>query len=307
MRIAFMGTPEFSVACLRALKQAGHDIVCVYTRAPRPAGRGQALQKTPVHEAAEREGIEVRTPRSLKSEDEQSLFAGLNLDLAVVVAYGLILPRPILEAPRLGCLNVHASILPRWRGAAPIQRAIMARDEESGVAIMRMDEGLDTGAVLSERRLAIPEGANAGWLHDRLRELGATLLVETIRDYAAGRIVPTPQAATGITYAHKITREDTQIRWTQTAGEVLGQILGLAPAPGAWCAIAGERVKILDAEMAPGHGLPGEVLDDRLTIACAEGAVRLLTLQRPGRPARATAEVLRGFPVPAGTRLGAEK
>lgn len=304
LRLAFMGTPVFALKALEALVEAGHDIACVYTRAPKPAGRGQKEQLTPVHRFAETRGLTVRTPQSLKDDAEQRAFAALGLDVAVVVAYGLILPAPILDAPRLGCLNIHGSLLPRWRGAAPIQRAIMAGDAETGVMIMKMDEGLDTGPVLSEARLALPPRATAGWAHDQLADMGAALIVETLCAYADGTISPHPQPQTGVTYAAKITRADTHIDWTHPAVQIDAQVRGLSPAPGAWFDVSGERIKLLDSEPVAGGGAPGEVLDDALTVACGDGALRLLTLQRAGRAPMAAADFSRGFALPRGTRLG---
>ncbi|MFO1237024.1 MAG: methionyl-tRNA formyltransferase [Alphaproteobacteria bacterium] len=303
MRLAFMGTPAFSIAPLAALISAGHEIAAVYSQPPRPAGRGHALQKSPVHAFAEANAIPVMTPKSLKSAEAQAEFAALGLDAAVVVAYGLILPQPILDAPRLGCVNIHASLLPRWRGAAPIQRAIMAGDTETGVMTMQMDAGLDTGPVLMAERLAIGPDMNAGELHDALSPLGADLIVRTMAALERGAIAAQPQPETGATYAAKISKEETRLDWTRDAATLRNQVRGLSPAPGAWTEINGERVKVLKAALAEGAGAPGTVLDDRLTIACGTGALRLDILQRPGRGPMAADELLRGFPVPAGARL----
>ncbi len=303
LRLAFMGTPAFSIAPLAALISAGHEIAAVYSQPPRPAGRGHALQKSPVHAFAEANAIPVMTPKSLKSAEAQAEFAALGLDAAVVVAYGLILPQPILDAPRLGCVNIHASLLPRWRGAAPIQRAIMAGDTETGVMTMQMDAGLDTGPVLMAERLAIGPDMNAGELHDALSPLGADLIVRTMAALERGAIVAQPQPETGATYAAKISKEETRLDWTRDAAALRNQVRGLSPAPGAWTEINGERVKVLKAALAEGAGAPGAVLDDRLTIACGTGALRLDILQRPGRGPMAADELLRGFPVPAGARL----
>ncbi len=303
LRLAFMGTPAFSIAPLAALISAGHEIAAVYSQPPRPAGRGHALQKSPVHAFAEANAIPVMTPKSLKSAEAQAEFAALGLDAAVVVAYGLILPQPILDAPRLGCVNIHASLLPRWRGAAPIQRAIMAGDTETGVMTMQMDAGLDTGPVLMAERLAIGPDMNAGELHDALSPLGADLIVRTMAALERGAIVAQPQPETGATYAAKISKEETRLDWTRDAATLRNQVRGLSPAPGAWTEINGERVKVLKAALAEGAGAPGAVLDDRLTIACGTGALRLDILQRPGRGPMAADELLRGFPVPAGARL----
>ena len=303
LRLAFMGTPAFSIAPLAALISAGHEIAAVYSQPPRPAGRGHALQKSPVHAFAEANAIPVMTPKSLKSAEAQAEFAALGLDAAVVVAYGLILPQPILDAPRHGCLNIHASLLPRWRGAAPIQRAIMAGDTETGVMTMQMDAGLDTGPVLMAERLAIGPDMNAGELHDALSPLGADLIVRTMAALERGAIAAQPQPETGATYAAKISKEETRLDWTRDAATLRNQVRGLSPAPGAWTEINGERVKVLKAALAEGAGAPGTVLDDRLTIACGTGALRLDILQRPGRGPMAADELLRGFPVPAGARL----
>ena len=303
LRLAFMGTPAFSIAPLAALISAGHEIAAVYSQPPRPAGRGHALQKSPVHAFAEANAIPVMTPKSLKSTEAQAEFAALGLDAAVVVAYGLILPQPILDAPRLGCVNIHASLLPRWRGAAPIQRAIMAGDTETGVMTMQMDAGLDTGPVLMAERLAIGPDMNAGELHDALSPLGADLIVRTMAALERGAIAAQPQPETGATYAAKISKEETRLDWTRDAATLRNQVRGLSPAPGAWTEINGERVKVLKAALAEGAGAPGAVLDDRLTIACGTGALRLDILQRPGRGPMAADELLRGFPVPAGARL----
>lgn len=304
LRLAFMGTPGFSVPVLDALVAAGHEIACVYSQPPRPSGRGQAVRPGPVHARATALGLAVRTPARLKAAEDQQAFAALALDAAVVVAYGLILPKPILDAPRLGCLNVHASLLPRWRGAAPIQRAIMAGDTETGVMVMQMDEGLDTGPVLAERRLAIPPRATAGWLHDRLSLLGAELLPPTLADYAAGRIVPQPQSGAGITYAHKITAEETRLDWREAAAALDRRVRALSPAPGSWFeAPGGERIKVLETVPEGFSGAPGTVLDDSLTIACGSEALRLTRLQRAGKREMAAGELLRGWTLAAGTRL----
>lgn len=307
LRLAFMGSPDFSVPTLDALIEAGHEITAVYTQPPKPAGRGKKLRKTPVHEHAEALGLEVRTPRSLKGAEEQAAFAALGLDAAVVIAYGLILPQAILDAPRLGCMNLHASRLPRWRGAAPIQRAIMAGDEMTGVDAMVMDAGLDTGPVIASESCRIFPFDTAGDLHNRLTALAAELAPRALAGWASGEIVPKPQPEGAITYAHKITAEDQRIDWTCPAREVDAQIRGLAPFPAAWFewtppgAGAPLRMKALMSELGEGAGRPGDVLDDALLIACGEGAVRITRLQRPGgRPAEA-AEFLRGTKVAPGT------
>ena len=302
MRLIFMGTPDFAVPALDALVAAGHEVVAVYTRAPRPAGRGQAERPSPVQLRAEALGLPVRSPRSLKTPEAQAAFAALQADAAVVVAYGLILPKPVLEAPRLGCLNIHASLLPRWRGAAPIHRAVMAGDAETGVCIMHMEEGLDTGPVYL--RVAVPIGPQdtTGVLHDRLAGLGAQLVVEALERLPG--LTPETQPEAGATYAAKIDKAEARVDWARPAAEVDCLIRGLSPFPGAWTGIAGERVKLLASCRAEGQGAPGEVLDGALTVACGTGAVRLLRLQRAGRGAQEAAEFLRGFDVPAGTRLG---
>ncbi len=304
LRLAFLGSPDFAVPSFEALIAAGHEIACVYSQPPRPAGRGQVLRETPVHRAAAARGIEVRTPRRLKSPEEHARFASLKLDLAVVVAYGLILPKPILDAPRLGCMNVHGSLLPRWRGAAPIQRAIMAGDQITGVETMRMEEGLDTGPIYASARTPIDEDDTAGSLHDRLAAMGAKLIVETVAALEAGTAHATPQAEAGIVYAAKIDPAETRIDWTQPAQELVWKIRGLSPFPGAWFELDGVRFKALDARLAQGGGAPGEALDDALRIACGSGALRLLRVQRAGKGAMTAEDFLRGRATPAGTRLG---
>ena len=298
MRIVFMGSPEFAVPSLNALVEAGHDVVAAYAQPPRPAGRGKAERRTAVHERAEELGIEVRTPRTLRDEEEQARFRALDADLAVVAAYGLILPKPVLEAPKAGCINVHASLLPHWRGAAPIQRAILAGDEISGVTLMRMDEGLDTGPMLARQTLDI-RGKNAGQVTEEMANIGALMLVEWLQ-------APTPaepQPIAGVTYAHKIDKAEARIDWAKPAKEIERQVLAFAPSPGAWFEANGERIKLLEAAAGEGSGKPGEVLDDRLTIAAASGAIRPLKVQRAGRGAMGPDELLRGFPVPRGTIL----
>jgi methionyl-tRNA formyltransferase len=303
LRLAFLGSPDFSVPALAALLEAGHDVVCVYSQPPRPAGRGQALRKTAVHAFAETRGIEVRTPRSLKKAEAQEAFAALKLDLAIVVAYGLILPKPILEAPWLGCINLHGSLLPRWRGAAPIQRALMAGDRETGVDVMQMEEGLDTGPVFDRARTPIEADDNFATLHDRLAALGAPLLVKTVAALERGEARATPQPEEGVVYAHKITPAETRIDWTRPAREIDHHIRGLSPFPGAWFELHGVRMKALDSRLGLGSGAPGEALDDGLLIACGEGAVRLLKVQRAGKAAMAAADYLRGSPIPAGSQV----
>ena len=302
MRVVFMGTPEFSVVALQALIEAGHEIVCAYSQPPRPAKRGQKERPSPVHAAAQAAGIAVRTPLNFKDPDEREGFAALEADVGVVVAYGLILPTAILDAPKHGCLNIHASLLPRWRGAAPIHRAIEAGDAETGVGIMQMEAGLDTGPVLLEDRLSIGETETTGDLHDRLAERGGRLIGEALGQIDGLQAVP--QAADGITYAHKIDKAETRIRWDAPAAAVKRRINAFSPFPGAWFQVEGERVKALRARLAPegAIGAPGEVLDG-LTIACGEGAVQLLDVQRAGKKPGSAEDFLRGNPIAPGTVL----
>jgi methionyl-tRNA formyltransferase len=308
MRIAFLGTPDFAVPSLAGLVQAGHEVVAVYSQPPAPRGRGQALTPSAVHAFAASLGIPVRTPASMRDPGEIAAFAALGLDAAVVVAYGQILPREVLEAPRLGAFNLHASLLPRWRGAAPIQRAVMAGDRQTGVQVMRMSEGLDEGPILMSETVRIDALETAGTLHDRLAPIGAALMVAALAALAAGEARETPQAAEGATYARKIRPKEARIKWSRPAVEVDRQIRGLSPFPGAWCLAPGERgpvrVKALLSRVEEGEGAPGQVLDDGLLIACGEGAVRLLRAQREGRAAQAADAFLRGFPLAAGARLG---
>ena len=299
MRIIFMGSPDFAVPSLDALMEAGHEIACVYTQPPRPAGRGKGEQKTAVHKRAEELGIEVRCPRTLKGAGEQARFAALDSDLTVVAAYGLILPRPILEAPRMCCINVHASLLPRWRGAAPIQRAILAGDDETGVTIMRMEEGLDTGPMLLKRATPV-DHKTAGDLTAELARLGANALVEWLQN----PVPPIPQPDDGVTYAHKVDKAEARIDWSRSATEVEGQVRAFAPAPGAWFEANGERVKLLEAATGDdAQAQPGAVLDDCLSIACGFGYIRPLKVQRAGRGVMTPGELLRGFAIPKGTIL----
>lgn len=300
MRIVFMGTPDFAVPTLRALAAAGHEIVAAYSQPPRRAGRGKTLTPSPVQAAAEALGVPVRTPLSLRDAEAQGAFAALDADVAVVAAYGLILPKPVLAAPRHGCLNVHGSLLPRWRGAAPIQRAILAGDAETGVGIMQMEAGLDTGPVRLEARTPIAR-KTAGELTAELAELGALLMVQVLADLQGHP--PAPQPEDGITYASKIDKGEARLDWTRRAAQVERQIRAFNPAPGAFFEHGGERIKLLAGEVAEGEGAPGMVLDAALTIACAEGALRPTLVQRAGRAAMAPAELLRGFPIPPGTRL----
>ncbi|EEX09824.1 methionyl-tRNA formyltransferase [Ruegeria lacuscaerulensis ITI-1157] len=304
MRVIFMGTPEFSVPVLEALVQAGHEIAAVYCQPPRPAGRGKKDRPTPVHARAEALGLPVRHPTSLKSPEEQAAFAGLQADVAVVVAYGLILPQPILDAPRHGCLNIHASLLPRWRGAAPIHRAIMAGDAETGICIMQMEAGLDTGPVLLRQATPIGPEETTAQLHDRLSAMGADLIVQALDRLP--ELTPEPQPEVGVTYAAKIDKAEARVDWSRPAVEVDRQIRGLSPFPGAWTQIEGERVKLLASRLSDGQGVPGEVLDDALRVACGTGAVELLRLQRAGKAAQDRETFLRGWPIPAGTRLVSE-
>ena len=301
MRVIFMGTPDFSVPVLEALVQAGHDIIAVYCQPPRPAGRGKKDRPTPVHARAEALGLTVHHPVSLKGSDAEAEFAALNADIAVVVAYGLILPQAVLDAPTHGCLNIHASLLPRWRGAAPIHRAIMAGDEETGICIMQMEAGLDTGPVLLRKATQIGKEETTGQLHDRLSDLGASLIVDALQQLDG--LTPVPQSQDGVTYAAKIDKAEARIDWGGTAAEVDQHIRGLSPFPGAWTQMQGERLKLLASRLSQGSGAPGLILDDALSVACGRGAVQLLRLQRAGRGAQDAQEFLRGTPLPKGTRL----
>lgn len=300
MKLVFMGTPDFAVVTLKALVAAGHDIAAAYSQPPRPAGRGQGLRHSPVQDYAAAQGLDTRTPLSLKSADEQQSFADLKADAAVVVAYGLLLPQAILDAPRFGCFNVHASLLPRWRGAAPIQRAIMAGDAETGVSIMRMEGGLDTGPVCKTDRIAIAPSTTAGMLHDKLAALGAALMVETLQ---ALSVPCTEQSTEGVTYARKIEKSEAHINFSNSADEVRNHIHGLSPLPGAWVNIENARIKVLTCEVIEQAGEAGVTLDDQLGVACSTKAIRLLSLQREGKGAMDAATFLRGFPVAKGTRL----
>lgn len=326
MRVIFMGTPDFAVPALQALVAAGHEVVCVYTQPPRPGGRrGKELTPTPVQKAAEALGIEVRHPVSLKGTEEQAAFATLGADVAVVAAYGLILPQAVLDAPKHGCLNVHASLLPRWRGAAPIQRAILAGDQETGVTIMQMEAGLDTGPMLAVAKTPV-DGKTTGELTEELSELGANLMVEVLADLPGHAAAVQPEA--GVAYAHKIDKAEARIDWSQSADQIERQIRAFAPVPGAWFEFEGERCKVLAAELFRRTGLDpgplaeapqaraetppvpgqarddaGSVLDEQLTIACGTGAIRPTLVQRAGRPAMTTADMLRGWAIEAGTSL----
>ena len=309
LRLAFMGTPDFSVPALQALIAAGHEIAAVYSQPPRPAGRGQKLTPSPVQAYAQSQGLEVRTPKSLRNAEAQAEFAALGLDCAVVVAYGLILPKPILEAPRLGCVNIHASLLPRWRGAAPIQRAIQAGDVESGVTIMQMDEGLDTGPMLLRDSVPITPDTTGQSLHDALSALGGRMIVAALAGLAAGTLQAVAQPEAGVTYAAKLTKEEALLDWTRPAADLERQIRAFDPWPGSFFLHQGERLKVLKAELAEGKGapgalLPGTLLDNALAVACGEGALRLLRVQRPGKAALEAEALLRGYPLPKGTILG---
>jgi methionyl-tRNA formyltransferase len=307
VRIVFMGTPDFAVPTLVELASHGHEIAAVYTRAPAPAGRGMEDRRSPVHETAARFGIPVLHPASLKGEEATETFRAHNAEVAVVVAYGLLLPRTILEAPQLGCLNLHASLLPRWRGAAPIARAIMAGDAETGAMVMRMDEGLDTGPVALAEQVAIAPDMTAGELHDLLKVTGADLMARAIAALERGSLEFKQQAAAGATYAKKIEKSETKIDWSRPVAEVHNHIRGLSPFPGAWFEMTAEgkpvRVKVLRSTRAEGNGKPGTVLDDLLTVACGEGAVRLLEVQRAGAKAMSAEEFLRGTQIAPGTRF----
>jgi len=300
MRIAFMGTPDFAVPTLRALVAAGHAVVAAYSQPPRAAGRGKQLQPSAVHRAAETLGIPVRTPVSLRGAEEQAAFAALEADVAVVAAYGLILPQAVLAAPRLGCLNVHGSLLPRWRGAAPVQRAILAGDALTGITIMQMERGLDTGPMLATVETPVA-GKTAGELTTELSEKGAALMVAVLADLSSHPPVVQPEE--GVTYAHKIEKAESRLDFTRSAVDVERQVRAFAPAPGAFFELDGERYRVLAADVTTGSGAPGTTLDDTLTIACREGAIRPTLIQRAGKPAMDTAALLRGRAIPAGTCL----
>ena len=308
LRVVFMGTPDFSVPTLSEIVGAGHDVVGVYTQPPRPAGRGMEARKSPVHAFAEEAELRVFTPKSLRRTEVQSEFAALRADVAVVVAYGLILPKAILKVPPLGCLNLHGSLLPRWRGAAPIQRAVMAGDKETGVMVMKMEEGLDTGPVALADRISIGPNSTAGEIHDHLALMGASLMLRALPLLKKGELTFTPQPADGVTYAAKISKEEARIDWRKPATEVHDMIRGLSPYPGAWFeALLGgkaERVKVLRSVVVPGKGEPGLLLDGHLTVACGSQAVRLTQVQRAGRRPMGGADFLRGFPLGKGTHFG---
>jgi len=300
MRIIFMGTPDFAVPALEALHRAGHEIACVYTQPPRRAGRGKKLRPSPVQAKAEELGLPVRSPKSLKPAERKDAFAALEADVAVVAAYGLILPQAVLDAPEHGCLNIHASILPRWRGAAPIHRAVMAGDKETGVTIMQMEAGLDTGPMRQVVTTPV-DRKTTGELTEELARLGAQAMVEVLANLSA--YPPKPQDEEAATYAPKIDKAEARIDWSDSAEAIERKVRGLAPFPGAWFELEGERVKLLLAELSDRSGTPGEVLDDHLAIACGTGAIRPARLQRAGKPAMDRADFLRGRPVPAGTVL----
>lgn len=295
MKVIFMGSPDFAVPALQAIQNAGHEVVCVYCQPPRPAGRGKKERPTPVHAAALALGLTVRHPRALKAADTQAEFAALGADIAVVAAYGLILPKEILTDPALGCVNIHASLLPRWRGAAPIHRAIMAGDAETGITLMQMDEGLDTGDMLMTRATPIGPEETTADLHDRLAAMGADMIVTHLGDPTAQ--TPRPQPDEGVTYAAKIDKAEARVRWSDDAPAVSAHIRGLSPFPGAWCEIVGERVKLLGARVVEGQGAPGQVLDG-FRVACGSDAVEITRAQRAGRGALAAGEFLRGTPLP---------
>jgi methionyl-tRNA formyltransferase len=307
LRLIFMGTPDFSVPTLAEIVGHGHDVVAVYTRAAKPAGRGMEPKPTPVEREARRLGLSVHTPATLRTPEAVAAFKAHGAEAAVVVAYGLILPKPILDAVPLGCFNLHASLLPRWRGAAPINRAIMAGDRETGVMVMKMEEGLDTGPIAMERRVPIPPDMTAGQMHDALARLGADLMVNALSALERSSLTLTPQPGDGVTYASKLTNEETRIDWSRPALAVHDHIRGLSPFPGAWCALAidgkATRLKILRTTLAMGSAPPGTLIDDVLTVACGDGAVRILELQRAGRQAMKTDDFLRGQPLSRGTIL----
>jgi len=307
LRVVFMGTPDFAVPTLAEIVGQGHEVLAVYTRAPAAAGRGMDLKPSPVHRMAERFAIPVFTPKTLRSEDAAQTFRDLGADVAVVVAYGMILPRAILDAPELGCLNLHASLLPRWRGAAPIQRAIMAGDDETGIAVMRMEEGLDTGPVAMAEKVTITPDMNAGELHDRLMGLGADLMVRALAALSRGGLTFTPQSEEGVTYAHKITNEDGRLDWSKPATALHNQARGLSPFPGAFFSAdfgkGPERVKVLRSATAEGAGAPGTLIDPSGVVACGEGALRLLQVQPAGKQAMGADEFLRGRRLAAGAQF----
>ncbi|MEA1937672.1 MAG: methionyl-tRNA formyltransferase [Pseudomonadota bacterium] len=305
LRLVFMGTPDFALPTLEALVESGHDLECVYTQPPKPAGRGRAVTASPVQRFAKDRDIEVRSPRSLRGPEAQEEFKALDPDLAIVAAYGLILPALILEAPRLGCVNIHASLLPRWRGAAPIQRALLAGDAMTGITLMQMDEGLDTGDVLRMEEVPVTHETTGQSLHDELAALGGRMIVPLIEDLIAGQVHPEAQPEEGATYAAKLTRQDGLLDWTHAADDLARVVRALSPWPGAWFESGGERIKVLRAESVDDRGAPGELLDDRMTVACGEGALRLVRLQRAGKAPTEGAAFFRGFRHATGSKVRA--
>jgi methionyl-tRNA formyltransferase len=303
LNLIFMGSPDFSVAALQALLDAGHRIVRVYAQPPRPAGRGQKERPCPVHAFALEKGLEVRTPKTFKEAQEQQAFQDLQADACIVAAYGLILPQPVLQAPRLGCLNIHASLLPRWRGAAPIQRAIIAGDEKSGVTIMQMDEGLDTGDMLLAEETPITSQTTASDLHDRLSAMGANLIVKALKELDAGTLSGVPQPDKGVTYAAKLDRSEGRLDWNMSSKQLERRVRALNPWPGVWFEHQGQRIKVLEAGLSERSGETGTVLDDKLSVACAQGALKLLRVQKQGKGPVAVEDFLRGFDLPKGSRL----
>jgi methionyl-tRNA formyltransferase len=303
LRLIFMGTPEFAVPTLIEIVGRGHDVAAVYTRAAKPAGRGMELMPSPIEREARRFGLPVHAPKTLRTDEAVQTFRAHGAEAAVVVAYGLILPQPILDAVPLGCFNLHASLLPRWRGAAPINRAVMAGDAETGVMVMKMEQGLDTGPVAMAEKVTIAPDTTAGELHDELARLGADLMVRALAALERGSLTLTPQPETGITYAAKVAKDETRIDWSRPWQQMHDHCRGLSPFPGAWCEIAGSRIKVLRTTQGEGAGVPGTVLDDRLNVACGTGAVRIVELQRAGRQPMRTQDFLRGTPVAPGTRL----
>jgi len=300
-----MGTPEYGKVALEQIVNHGFDVVAVYSQPPKPAGRGHRLQKTPVHLFAEESNIPVLTPKSLRKSEIQEEFIALKADVCVVAAYGLILPKEIIEAPRFGCINIHGSLLPRWRGAAPIQRAIMAGDTETGITIMQMDEGLDTGDMIALKSIPIDQNATAQSIHDQLCILGGEMIVDSLTDLSEGSLETTPQPEKGVTYAHKLRKEESFLDWRKTAEELERQVRAFTPWPGTAFAHNGTTIKVIEVELINHmHGLPGEILDDRLTIACGQGAIRILKLQKPGKSKMKTVDFLNGTSLPKGTILG---
>ena len=301
LRLCFMGTPDFAVPALRALVEAGHEVVCVYSQPPRPSGRGHQVQKSPVHQLAESLGIEVRTPVSLKAVEQHQAFADLKLDAAVVVAYGLLLPQAVIDAPRLGTVNIHASLLPRWRGAAPIQRAIQAGDSETGITIMRVELKLDAGPMLMVEKVPITPATTAAHLHDQLAELGGRMIVPALAGLQAGTLPDHIQPEEGVTYAAKLDKDEGRLDWFQSAQNLHRNIRALNPWPGVWCLYQGERFKILDAELVEAKGSPGQIVAAPLVVACGTGALRLTRLQRAGKAPLTAEQILLGFPMPLGS------